>query len=55
MNADDTGPIATHLFTTRDACDYLNVSRPTLYRWARAVRLKRVKRGGVVRWPSWTG
>jgi excisionase family DNA binding protein len=37
--------------TTKEACDYLGVSKPTLYSWARTRCAKRVKVGKLVRWP----
>ena len=40
------------LYTTEEACRTLKVSRWTLNRWAKLYRVKRVKKGGVVRWPE---
>ena len=47
-----TRPTApSDLLTTREACAHLNISRPTLYLWARRARISRVKTGRLVRWP----
>lgn len=51
MQVQTARTITSELLTTKEACSYLNVSRWTLARWARAVRARRVKRGRLVRWP----
>jgi excisionase family DNA binding protein len=48
-------PEGRDYLTTEQACRYLNVSRPTLYAWARRVepKVKRLVRGNrLVRWPK---
>lgn len=52
MNAKKEAPVESDLFTTHQASQYLNISRPTLYSWARRARIRRVKVGRVVRWPK---
>lgn len=39
-----------HLFTTKDACTYLSISKPTLLRYSRLHGIKRTKFGKAVRW-----
>lgn len=43
---------APQLLTTEQACQRLQVSRWTLGRWAKLYRVKKVKKGRVVRWPE---
>jgi excisionase family DNA binding protein len=46
-----TDQVASDWLTNAQACAYLNISKPTLYDWARSAKAKRVKRGRLVRWP----
>lgn len=42
---------AKKLLTTREALDYLSISKPTLLRWARTHGIKRTLFGKAVRYP----
>jgi excisionase family DNA binding protein len=43
--------MATDNLKTREACAYLNVSRPTLYRLEARGYVRAARLGGLVRWP----
>lgn len=42
---------ASEYLKTAEAARYLSVCRMTLLKWAKAYRIKVLKRGNVLRWP----
>lgn len=50
MKASVTGKPTSEWLTTDEACKYLNIGKTSLYKYARELRVKRSKRGRLIRW-----